>query len=522
MKSITNPILSGFHPDPSIIRVGWDYYIATSTFEWFPGVEIHHSRDLAHWELVARPLNRPSQLDLKGIPCSCGVWAPCLSYSDGIYYLIYTIVSSVGGVFKDTKNYLVTTDDLTGNWSDPVYLNSTGFDPSLFHDEDGKKWLVNMSWDYREGRNPFAGVLLQEYSTKEKKLIGQPVNIFHGSHFGKTEGPHLYRHNGWYYLITAEGGTGKSHVATMARSKSVFGPYEIHPQNPIITSRYNPDLALKKAGHADLVETEAGEWYLVHLCSRPVDGYSILGRETAIQKVKWCEGGWLRLETGGCEPQLNVPAPKGVPTFSPDSLPERDHFDSGILNPHFCTLRMPLGPETLSLSERPGYLRLHGKQSPHSLFEQALIARRQQNFTYMAETVIEFEPENFRQMAGLICLHDVENYYYLNISGREKNEKHLTVLCCDNGTYTFSGEINVQRQKRIYLRANVDHTRLLFTYSFDGTNWSHIGEVYDMRVLSDEHSNCNHFTGAFVGICCQDLSGFGKYADFDYFDYRES
>lgn len=520
MNTITNPILPGFHPDPSAIRVGKDYYIATSTFEWFPGVEIHHSRDLVHWELAARPLNRVSQLDMRGIPCSCGVWAPCLSYSDGIYYLIYTIVNSTGGVFKDTDNYLVTATDLYGEWTDPIYLNSSGFDPSLFHDDDGKKWLVNMSWDYRGGKNSFGGILLQEYSPAEKRLIGKPVNIFRGSQYEKTEGPHLYHHNGWYYLIVAEGGTGLNHVVTMARSKSIFGPYEIHPQNPVLTSRYNTNLELKKAGHADLLETESGEWYLAHLCSRPLDGYSILGRETAIQKVKWCSDGWLRLEDGGCEPQLKVPAPQ-LCEFIPKSLPVRDHFDSETLNPHYCTLRMPLGPETLSLTERPGYLRLHGKQSLHSTYQQALIARRQQAFTYTAETKAEFEPEDFRQMAGLICLHDIDNYFYLNISRDEEQGKVINVLSCDNGKYTFSGNVPAQGHTAVYLRVNADQTKLWFYFSFDGKQWSHIGDVYDMRVLSDEHSDCSHFTGAFVGLCCQDLSGLEKYADFDYFDYQE-
>lgn len=519
MNYITNPILPGFHPDPSIVRVGKDYYIATSTFEWFPGVEIYHSRDLVHWELAARPLSRACQLDMRGIPCSCGIWAPCLSYAEGVYTLIYTIVNSTGGAFKDTDNYLVTATNLRGEWSDPVYLNSTGFDPSLFHDDDGRKWLVNMSWDYRGDHNSFGGVLLQEYSLKEKKLIGRPVNIFRGSQYHKTEGPHLYRHGGQYYLIVAEGGTGQGHVVTMARSESITGPYEVHPQNPVLTSRYNPGLELKKAGHADLVETEDGDWYMVHLCSRPLDGCSVLGRETAIQKVSWDEDGWLRME-GGCEPKVQVTAPMG-PEFTPACPPMRDHFDSETLDLHFSTLRMPLGPDTLSLTERPGYLRLHGRQSLHSAFRQALVARQQEAFVYTAETKLEFQPEDFRQMAGLVCLHDLDNYFYLSVSGDEQSEKVLRVLSCDNGKYTFSGEVPAEKQAAVYLRAHADHLRLWFYYSFDGKDWNHVGNIYNMRVLSDEHSDCSHFTGAFVGLCCQDLSGGGRYADFDYFDYSE-
>jgi xylan 1,4-beta-xylosidase len=176
MAIIKNPVLKGFNPDPSICKVGDDYYIATSTFEWFPGVQIHHSKDLVHWELITHPLNRVSQLDMLGVPDSGGVWAPCLTYHDGIYYLIYTIVLNTGHL-KDTHNYLVTTDNLYGEWSEPIYLNSSGFDPSLFHDDDGKKWLVNMKWDTRIGKNCFAGILLQEYDKENKRLVG-PVRTY--------------------------------------------------------------------------------------------------------------------------------------------------------------------------------------------------------------------------------------------------------------------------------------------------------------------------------------------------------
>ncbi len=173
MKTITNPILRGFNPDPSILRVGDDYYIATSTFEWFPGVQIHHSRDLIHWKLIARPLNRVSQLDLKGAAASEGVWAPCLSYDKGVFYLVYTNVRlwRSGGP-RDLHNYLVTATDIRGEWTDPIYLNGSGFDPSLFHDDDGRKWLINMLWDHRLGRNSFAGIVLQEYDPVNRRLPG--------------------------------------------------------------------------------------------------------------------------------------------------------------------------------------------------------------------------------------------------------------------------------------------------------------------------------------------------------------
>ena len=203
-RMIQNPVLSGFHPDPSILRVEDDYYIATSTFEWFPGVQINHSKDLVHWDLLGYPLTRVSQLNMIGEEDSCGVWAPCLSYDKGRFYLIYTDVKSFIGSFKDTHNYLVTAEDIHGPWSEPIYLNSSGFDPSLFHDRDGRKYLVNMVMDHRSySASKFAGIVLQEYSEEERKLVGPKKVIFKGSQLGVTEGPHLYWKDGYYYLMTA-------------------------------------------------------------------------------------------------------------------------------------------------------------------------------------------------------------------------------------------------------------------------------------------------------------------------------
>src|SRR6187549_491838 len=200
MSIIRNPILPGFNPDPSILRVGDDYYIATSTFEWYPGVQIHHSRDLANWDLVTRPLSRRSQLDMRGDPDSCGVWAPCLTHDGKQFWLVYTDVKRKDGSFKDAHNYIVTAPAIEGPWSDPVYVNSSGFDPSLFHDDDGRKWFLNMQWSHLTNRlgggtkHPaFAGILLQEYDASAGRLVGPVKNIFRGSDQGLVEAPHLYR-----------------------------------------------------------------------------------------------------------------------------------------------------------------------------------------------------------------------------------------------------------------------------------------------------------------------------------------
>ncbi|MCJ8014444.1 glycoside hydrolase family 43 protein [Paenibacillus sp. KQZ6P-2] len=524
MRYIQNPILKGFNPDPSILRVGSDYYIATSTFEWFPGVQIHHSRDMVNWKLTAHPLKRISQLDMKGTQSSGGVWAPCLSYDNGIFYLIYTNVKTDNGAYKDTHNYLVTTNDITGEWSEPVYLNSTGFDPSLFHDEDGRKWLVNMVFDHRKGKNRFGGILLQEYSVKEKRLVGPVRNIFKGTSIGFTEGAHLYKRNGYYYLLTAEGGTGLNHAVTMARSRSLTGPYEVDPQNPILTSQFNPRLELQKAGHGDLVETPEGEWYMVHLCGRPIpnSGRCTLGRETSIQKMVWTEDHWLRLEAGGSEPQVLVAAPE-LPEHVWESEPNRDDFDHDVLNLHFQTLRIPLGEETLSLKDRPGYLRLKGKESLSSKHHQALVARRQQSFKYTASVGLEFEPESYRQAAGLICLYDIQNYFYLYVSHDEEQGKCLGILHSDNNLLVnpLNQELSIEGWKRCFLQVRVDYNRLQFYYSKDEKEWTTIGPVMDASKLSDEYCSEGRYTGAFVGMCCQDLSGKNGYADFDYFEYTE-
>src|SRR5690625_4073287 len=271
MTSVRNPVLRGFNPDPCIIRVDDDYYIATSTFEWYPGVQIAHSRDLVNWRVVSRPLDRYSQIDLRGRPNSGGIWAPALTYADGRFHLIYTDVRTWAGSYKDVHNYLVTAPSVEGPWSEPTYLNSSGFDPSLFHDDDGRKWLLNMVWDHRKNKNPFGGILLQEYSQNDGKLIGPIYNIFKGTELGLTEAPHIYKHNSYYYLITAEGGTRFEHAVTIARSKSLLGPYEVDPENPMLTSSNKPELELQKAGHASMVKTKEGDWYLVHLCGRPLE-----------------------------------------------------------------------------------------------------------------------------------------------------------------------------------------------------------------------------------------------------------
>src|SRR5690625_5151593 len=427
MNKIVNPVLPGYHPDPSMLRVGDDYYIAFSTFEWFPGVPIYHSKDMINWRLLTYPLTRESQLNMIGNINSGGVWAPCLSYSDGTFYLIFTDVKSRKGAFKDTHNYLVTAENIEGRWSDPIYLNSSGFDPSLFHDEDGRKWLLNMIWDFRKGTNSFAGIALQEYSVSEQKLVGPVRNIFKGSKIKLTEAPHLYKRKGYYYLVTAEGGTWYRHAVTVARSQSLFGPYEIDPTNPILTSNQDDLSQLQKAGHGSFVETQNGEWYIAHLCGRPVvDKKCILGRETAIQKCYWTEDNWIRVE-GGNTPKWEVEAPN-LPEYQFQQENNYDDFSSQTFKKYWNSLRRPFSEDWVSLSDRSGYLRLKGGESMSSFHHQSLLARMLESFEAEFETAIEYNPTNFQQMAGLLAYYDTDDYVYLRVTHHEELGKCLGII----------------------------------------------------------------------------------------------
>jgi xylan 1,4-beta-xylosidase len=543
MSQIQNPILPGFFPDPSICRVGGDYYIVNSTFEWFPGVPIHHSRDLVNWRLIGHALTRQSQLNLRGISDSGGVWAPSLSHADGQFWLIYTNVRTcgMGRPFKDIGIYLTTAKDILGPWSEPLVLNSIGFDPSLFHDDDGRKWLVNMEWDFRKGRHRFAGIVVQEYDPQLQKLIGPMTKILEKTGI-LTEGPNLYKHDGWYYLMLAEGGTGWNHGISMARSRNILGPYELDPQPSVLTSRDDPSLVLQKAGHGELVETPLGEWYLAHLASRPLktgagknpaspdksvsaDAHAgdrcVLGRETCLQRVEWREG-WLRLVSGGTKPQNSLALPKGMLLHPWPVLASRDDFNADKLDLSWSSLRVPVEQSWLTLRERHGWLRLRGRDSLHSLFDKSLIARRVQHFKFSVETCLEFSPAHFTQMAGLICYYDTRQHFYLRVTHDQQLGKILGIVLTDDGVYDelADSQIVVNDWKQVFLRATVDDERLQFSASPDGKAWQSLGPALDFSKLSDDYGSALRFTGTMIGLCAQDVGGTRAQADFGYFDYR--
>lgn len=545
---IQNPILKGFHPDPSIIRVEDDYYIATSTFEWWPGVRIHHSKDLKNWELIEYPLNRISQLDLRGVGASQGIWAPCLTYDKGTFYLLYTVVNSFYCNMYDTNNYLVTATDIHGPWSEPIALNNFGFDPSLFHDTDGKKYMVSMVTDHRVPKKYAGRLILQEYDPIEQKMTGPVKEIYQGTKIF-LEGPHIFKRNDWYYLFSADTGTGELHGQTIQRSRSVWGPYEMYQPDfayrtsgneaySILTSRHHEDILLQKSGHCDLVETPDGEWYAVHLCGRPCDRRNpkdaarfadarryMIGRETAIQKMRWTEDDWLVMDCGGNTPQDEVEEPIAnakMDMVIKEKAMVRDDFDSDKLSLDYQSLRIPMTEHYISLTERPGFLRMYGRSGLASKFSQSLIARRLTEYDMEMSTKLEFEPDVFKQMAGLVVLYDTDNYFYLHISRDEECGKCITLLKAENKKYEYLTEyIPIPENVPIILKAVMQNGYLNFYYQLQDAEWVKLAEGLDGSFLSDEACTEGWFTGSVVGICCQDLTGFGKYADFDWFEVLE-
>ena len=524
---IENPILRGFNPDPSICRVGRNYYIATSTFEWYPGVQIHHSTDLVNWQLVSRPLNRASQLDMRGNPDSCGVWAPCLSHADGRFWLVYTDVKRFDGAFKDAHNYIVTCETIDGDWSDPTYVTSSGFDPSLFHDDDGRKWFLNMRWNHRgpgTGTNPanslFDGIEIQEWHA-EHGLIGAVATIYTGTDLGLTEAPHLFKRGGWYYLTTAEGGTGYDHAVTMARSRHICGPFETHPQKHLLTARFAPESPLQRTGHGQYVETPEGEAYHTYLCGRPLEGprglFCALGRETGLAVCEWREDGWLYLKGGGLVPPLTLPA---AALRAPDS-PSHHRF-STTLPLEFQWLRTPCPERLFTLTGQS--LRLTGRESLGSWFEQSLIARRQADHSYVVTSVVEATAPNYQRAAGLVTYYNRTKFHAALITHDPHQGRVLQLVSClgdwPGEGLTFHGLYPIpEGPVRLEVRVNGDLQQ--FYAGGPDEETEPVGPVLDASVISDEGGRGEHasFTGAFVGMTAHDLTGQGWTADFTEFAY---
>ncbi len=520
---IKNPILSGFNPDPSIIRVGDIYYIANSTFEWFPAISIYKSYNLSDWQLCNHALKRESQVDLKGLDSAMGVWAPSLTYNKklGKFYIAYSVVYGCKNNNFDVDNFYVETLDIEGEWSEPYYLNSSGFDPSLFIDFDYKAYLVNLEWDQREGYEHPGAIVLQEYSLEKRMLLGEAKRISRGAtDRGCLEGPNIYRKNDYYYLVTAEGGTGFGHCVAVSRSKNIFGPYESCPYNPIITScpenfseRGNPDSAkawryfegsiLQKSGHGSIVETQNDEVYIAHLTSRPFvpELRSTLGRESALQKCEWTSDGWIKMVGNTNMAQIEVAEPKNLE----NKLEKMDRKHSCGLPIDFYTLRENFSEKWLKVSEKS--FKIKGGNTLFSLYNQSVVAQKVTSFSYTGYAKIKFVPNNFLQSAGIVNYYNSSAFYYLRIYYSESlGGIALGIMKSDKEGKKEIKKSRVLIEKEnmpIYLKCVVKDRDLQYFYSFDGDNYQKIGEKQDVTILSDEY--VTGFTGSVFGVTAQDL-----------------
>lgn len=513
-----NPIIPGFYPDPSVCRVGEDYFLVTSSFEFFPGLPIFHSRDLVHWRQLGHVLDRKSQLPLDGIRPSGGLFAPTIRYHMGTFYVINTLVDGVA----EMGNFIVTATDPSGPWSEPFWLeDAPGIDPSLLFDDDGRVWYCGTR--VRENQK-FPGdsqIWLQELDLETMQLIAQKFVLWRGAlrKAQWAEAPHIYKINGRYYLIVAEGGTEHNHAVTVARADTVEGPYEPNPRNPILTHRHlGLGYPIVGTGHADIVETQNGEWWLVCLAMRPYGGYFYnLGRETFLAPLDW-EAGWPVVAPGVGKLEFSGAGPDLKPHPWP-SEPTIDHFDRETLGPTWNFIRTPR--ETFwSLEERPGYLRL--RLRPETLMERvnpSFIGRRQQHISCTITVGMEFVPKKLDECAGVVLLQ------------RETHQIRCTVKLIGTGKPVVqlvrreAGEDKVLEMLEVnpgslYFKVEVKGQEYSFFVSDRLDSWQALGGPVDGRALSTPVAG--GFTGVYIGMyASSNGQPSDNYADFDFFEMEE-
>jgi alpha-N-arabinofuranosidase len=518
-RTYQNPIIPGFYPDPSICRVEEDYYLVTSTFEFFPGLPIFHSRDLVNWRQIGHVLDRPSQLPLDGIRRSGGLYAPTIRYHEGTFYVINTLVDG-----RNQKgNFIVTATDPAGPWSEPYWLeDAPGIDPSLFFDEDGRAW-------YCGNRMPPAGeqyeghreIWLQELDLEKMQLTGSKYSLWDGAAKGNlhAEAPHIYKINGMYYLMVAEGGTGHTHAVTIVRSEKITGPYEVNHRNPILTHRHlGWDYPIVGTGHADLVETQNREWWMVCLAMRPYGGYFYnLGRETFLAPVTW-EEGWPIVAPHVGKVVFEGPAPN-LPEYRWPTEPACDHFEGDALALQWNFIRTPR-EGFWSLEERPGCLRLQLR--PETLMEQvnpSFIGRRQQHIHFVARLAMEFTAQNTDECAGLALLQNDAYQIRCTVTQNTDGAPRVQLTRREAGVDTLLHEQEIA-SGRVYLQVEAHGQAYQFYVADQPGKWQPLGNPVDGCVLSTPVAG--GFTGAYLGMYASSNGNLSNnFADFDWFEYRE-
>ena len=445
------------------------------------------------------------------------------------------------GSFKDMTNYLTTATDITGPWSEPIRLNGVGFDASLFHDDDGRKYLIQQTLDHREYKHPFDGLTLTEYDVKAERLLPETARtVYRGTEVKLVEGPHIYKINGYYYIFAAQGGTVYTHEEVVARSKTLDAlSFETQPGEVFLTNFDTPFNYIQKQGHGGLVATPSGEWYYASLCGRPWHhpnesltdprGWCTLGRETSIQKVEWDEAGWPHI-VGGHGGTTEVEAPKdAIFTEAPENHSQYNTFDGSKLDSNFNTLRVPFDAKMGNINDEvPCHLRLYGQGSLENPFDLSLVARRWQAFNFNAETKVKFKPTSYQAMAGLTNYYNDKHYSWIFITWNEINGAVIEVAQNNRGNYTsFLKDEAIKIPEGtdyVWFRTKVRKQTYTYEYSFDGQTYLEIPVVLDAAILSDDYVNQTmggFFTGAFVGLAAVDYSGYRTPADFDEFRYEE-
>jgi xylan 1,4-beta-xylosidase len=532
-----NPILAGFYPDPSICRAGNDYYIVTSSFAYFPGLPIFHSRDLVNWKQIGHAMNRPSQLDLAGAGVSRGLFAPTIRYHKGLFYIICTLIDKGG-------NFYITATNPAGPWSDPIWLKEVeGIDPSFYFDDNGKSYIIYNSIppDNISLHDGHRTIRMFEFDIASKKVIGEEKLLINGgTDMSKKpvwiEAPHIFKKDGWYYLICAEGGTGYNHSEVVFRSRQVEGPYVSYETNPILTQRHL-DPARKDpittTGHADFVETPGGQWFAVFLGCRPYEGdYYNLGRETFMTPVEWKDD-WPIINPGFTEVQLSYPVPfpqqtkKNNNAFS-GNIAFRDEFNQPVLNHRWEFLRTPKR-KWYSFTQRKGSLAMQlqestcaGKTNP------ALIAHRQQNNHCTVTTSLSFDPSKEQEKAGLLVFQNEQHFYFLTLSyGLSPQPRghgpmiELYQSGPDSSAMKLiaSHPLPAPAKENILLQVRVENDAYSFYYSYEDQSWTMLGDKQNGKFLSTKEAG--GFVGTMFGLYATSSgSKTEKRAYFNWFEYR--
>lgn len=494
-----NPILRGFYPDPSLTRVGDDFYLVTSTFAYFPGLPVFRSRDLVTWSQIGNAIDRPDQLDFTGLGLSRGVFAPTISHRDGTFYILNTCVDCGG-------NYLITATNPAGPWSDPIWIKEIdGIDPSFVFDGD-RTWILNNGPP--EGMPLYEGhraIWIQEFDLAARKPVG-PRKVVNGGVDLSTkpiwiEGPHIFKRGGWYYLSCAEGGTAEGHSQVILRSRNVLGPYEPWSGNPILTQRGLPadrPHPITSAGHAQLVETAGGEWWASFLATQPYEGdFYNTGRETFLLPVKWTDDGWpVILPSGQAIPRVHrrpdlPPAPARTP-------PAREEFDGKALGPEWMTIRNPRGSwHRLD----GGALVLAGAEPLGGKGQPAYAGRRQQHVNAEAATRVRFVPARVGDRAGLVALQSPDFFYALTV-GREDGatvvalERRAGPKAPVNGVVVATAP--VPDGQPVELKITARGGRYDFAYALAPGRWTTLAADQDGTILSTK--TAGGFVGATFGL----------------------